>query len=233
MNNAPAEHQPSRFRNFRQSPFNEWVLLGPIMAFLVWGNNSFIATNGFTGSALVTAVVLGALLGIGLARVIVIPSHPIRTGTRILHGLYQAIWLGTCIGLMLGDRSLESYAIMAIVGGGLFGVFQALLIKPNTKYDAYLEDQSILEKRSAWRTLALAWPFVTIGLGLGALLLLRSSEMAVLSIAVMLCFAPLYRNPKKGAVDERTWLGSGLLRMCVIIMLINAQSFYGYMAGLF
>lgn len=181
-------------------PLRNWIWLGGLLALLSWA-----VGFGFGGYDPRLSVPLGALVGVGLARVLVNPRYEAELTMllRMWEGAYEMLWFSAWMGLLLGTVESIGFLINALAGI----VFAAIVVSMKKPYHRdsnflYLEEETVFQRGGVSARIAAAWPVLTLVLALLVLFWRASPTYAILTIGVMLALAPLYRRPKPGPYDN-------------------------------
>ncbi|MDQ7080090.1 MAG: hypothetical protein Q9M41_05415 [Paracoccaceae bacterium] len=203
-----------------------WVSIGPLCAALVWMDNRYPG-GGYSGHDMIAAVMTAALTGIGGTRaafVAVFAQDRKRLLVRLCFGLYNAIFFSLFLQLGFPETgvraSLESF--LAFVG--IFGLLQAAFaVNAPSEIRALFEQQTIFDRDDVVARLGRIWPFATLAVYLGLMIVTGSPLVAGLACASMLCFSPRIRRFRgTHSWQQRARVVEGA-RLITVITLIAAN----------
>ncbi len=202
----------------------EWVFIGALFAAFVWMDNRYLG-GGYNGRDLNAAVMTAALVGIGAGRTafaVVFPQDRKRLVMRLFFGLYHALWIGLFMQLGFSESDIWASLVDFLFCGAIFGLLQALFLVPaSDDQRALFEEQTIFDRNDPVARLGRIWPFATIAVYLGLMIVTRSPLVVGLVCASMLCFSPgirRFRGTQSAQRRARVIEGARLATIAFLIL---------------
>jgi len=204
-----------------------WLFSGAFFALLAWFMNRVLSAKAYSGTDPVILVLLGTLLGIAAPRSMQTPlfaDDPHRRKALLFLGLYSGLCFGNWMQLVAPRDGMWMIVVNVVLSGAMFGLLQAVFaVNAPSEIRALFEEQTIFDRDDVVARLGRIWPFATLAVYPGLMIVTRSPLVAGLACASMLCFSPRIRRFRgTDSWQQRARVVEGA-RLITVITLIAAN----------